>query len=447
MRLSEEKIKQAILHRQREIRERAVRYFDDSYSEDEGVVPLVIQAVEKYGRVDAYHLVGGSVHLRQTEETIAWFIEELQDPASEHYENYLFNLNRVLCNADPALLLPRESEIFETCRFYRPLSDCLRLRLELISWDEAACWQRLEQICEDGKDKRYANEFDWGVAAEILEALARFGGEVEQRVLAVLSEKIESFENHPMKWMEPLMVKLAGLLRMDAAVPVILGKLHEDADVLAGHCMEALARIGTDAVVAAVADEFAGGQRRFRLYATSVFEKIHSDLAVEAGIRLLAQEPDGQVRHNLAYAALSQFAREAIEPVRQFLRSQRLNSDLRHLRDYLVETCVIMDERFPEFDEWRAAGEREREEHQREMETLKDNPMAALSRALEKLKEDRASDEPEEKKTKVPSAAVASVDRILAASRPDAGMNRVSRNDLCPCGSGKKYKKCCMRKQ
>ncbi|MCY2986403.1 MAG: hypothetical protein NTY19_00805 [Planctomycetota bacterium] len=170
MRLSEEKIKQAILHPQLEIRQRAVRYFDDCYSEDEGVVPLVIQAVEKYGREDAYQLVGGSVHLRYTEETISWVVEELQDPTAERYENYIFNLNRVILDADPALLLPRESEILETCRFYGDLKNCLSRRLELLSWDEEACWRQLEQICEDGKDKRYANEVDWDFAADLLDA-------------------------------------------------------------------------------------------------------------------------------------------------------------------------------------------------------------------------------------------------------------------------------------
>jgi len=64
MRLSEEIIKQAILHPQLEIRQRTVRYFSVCHSDDELVVPLVIQAVERYGREDAYHLVGGSVDLR-----------------------------------------------------------------------------------------------------------------------------------------------------------------------------------------------------------------------------------------------------------------------------------------------------------------------------------------------------------------------------------------------
>lgn len=46
MRLPEEKVKQAILDPDAELRERAVRYFSDSFSEDAILVPLVIEAVE-----------------------------------------------------------------------------------------------------------------------------------------------------------------------------------------------------------------------------------------------------------------------------------------------------------------------------------------------------------------------------------------------------------------
>ncbi len=447
MRLSEDKIKHAILHPQLEIRQRAVRYFSECYSEDESVVPLVIQAVERYGREDAYHLVGGSVDLRHTEETISWVIEELRDPDAERYENYVFNLNRVLCHAEPALLIHRDTEILETCRFYREMVDHFTRRLELLSWDEAACWQQIEQICEDGKDKRFANEVDLSFAKDILEALARIGDEVEQRVLSVLSQKIESFEHNPMKWMEPLMVILAGLLRMDAAIPMILGKLHEDDSLLAGYCIEALSRVGTDAVVAAVAEDFADANRHFRLYAANVFENIHSDLAVHKAVGLLATEKDKQIQRDLAHAAVSHFAQEAVEPVRQLIRSQRLDGDLRHLRDYLVETCTIMEERFPEYDEWQAAGKLEREEHRKQLDAVKDDPMAALSWALGRAKDDFASDEPEEPKTASSASDLLSFDEPSIGSSSDAESKRVGRNDPCPCGSGKKYKKCCMRKK
>ena len=46
MRLSESTIKAAILHPEEEIRLTAARYFSGSFSQDETIMPLVIQAVE-----------------------------------------------------------------------------------------------------------------------------------------------------------------------------------------------------------------------------------------------------------------------------------------------------------------------------------------------------------------------------------------------------------------
>ena len=459
MRLAEEKIKQAILHPEADIRERAVGYFSRSYSQDVSIVPLVIEAVERYGREGAYHLVGASTDLRHTDETISWVIDELDDEQSDDYENYAYNLTRVLCHADPALLVNRDTQILETRHFFRGLKDTFLRRLELLPWDEATCWKELERICEEGKDKQYTKEVDLGYAGQILEALARIGEQSEQRVMSILSEKIVSFENNPMKWMEPLMVELAGLLCLEAAVPLIVGKLHEDDDFLAGCCEEALTRIGTDSVVAAVVHSFEGAERHFRLYATGVLEHVHSDLSVEKSLGFLATEKDEVIRRNLAHAALSHFAAEAIEPVRHMLLSRRLDMELRHLRDYLVETCTVMEERFPEYDDWRAAWERERQEHKRKLEELGDDPQATLLWAFERLKEYRSVDEPEEpprKPAKAKNTPASGEDSKLAdeseivfpsATEPKVSSKHVGRNEPCPCGSGKKYKKCCMKKQ
>lgn len=38
---------------------------------------------------------------------------------------------------------------------------------------------------------------------------------------------------------------------------------------------------------------------------------------------------------------------------------------------------------------------------------------------------------------------VENYDKIEAAQKPILNENKVGRNDDCPCGSGKKYKKCC----
>ncbi|MHB9081872.1 MAG: YecA family protein [Pirellulaceae bacterium] len=313
-----------------------------------------------------------------------------------------------------------------------------------MSWDEAECWRRLEEICEAGKDKQYSNEVDMSFANNILEAMARIGGTFADRVLEILSQKVDDFENNPMKWLEPLMVRFAGLLRLETAVPLIVGKLHEDDDLLAERCIEALSRIASDTVVAAVAEDFAGAKRHFRLYATGVFESVHSDLAVQKSLDLMAREQDRHIQRDLAHAALSHFAEEAIEPVRQLLSSQQIRGDLRHLRDYLVVTCTIMEERFPEYNEWRAAEDQEREERRRQLEALAGDPKATLLWAFEQARDYYSSNESDEEA--LPVANDVSVDERLPDSNSSLTGQRVGRNDPCPCGSGKKFKKCCLRK-
>src|ERR1022692_3948306 len=124
VRYPEAKIKEAILHPDIEIRDRATMYFGKAFSSDHTIMPLVIKAVETFGREnDAYRLIGASRDLPQTEETIAWVIDELNAELGDKYENYAYNLSMVLLDADPALLLPRESDILDACHFLAGLRD------------------------------------------------------------------------------------------------------------------------------------------------------------------------------------------------------------------------------------------------------------------------------------------------------------------------------------
>ena len=57
----------------------------------------------------------------QTEETIAWIIDELNDDQSDQHENYPHNLSMVLVKADPALLIQQESAILDSQHFLSDL--------------------------------------------------------------------------------------------------------------------------------------------------------------------------------------------------------------------------------------------------------------------------------------------------------------------------------------
>ena len=311
----------------------------------------------------------------------------------------------------------------------------------MLSWDEATCWRQLEEFCEAGKDKQYVNDIDLGHANRIVEALARYGDGCEAKVLGLLSETVEDYSHHAMKWLEPLAVRLAGQAHLHSTIPLIVSKLlDEDGDLLNEACAEALIAIGTPAVLEAVAEAFPNAQRSFRLFATGPLEQIHSDLAVEKCVHLFEQEKDDTIRLNLAQALLSQFATEGIETARRILLGQPLDFERRGLRNSLVETCTIMGESFPELDEWRTAEKVEKEEHWKRIDELGNDPAGLLLYALEKLTGKKSAAVPKAK------TMISQMPRSDLLVKP-AQRQRVGRNDPCPCQSGKKFKHCCMRKQ
>ena len=441
MRLPENVIKEAILDTDTEIRQRAVRFFSRSYASDTSVMPLVIKAVETFGREDAYHLIGLSRDLPQTEDSIAWVIDELNNEQSDQYENYTYNLSMVLVKADPALLLPRESAVLESQHFLSDLSTPFNERLQMLSWDEATCWQKLEDFCEEGKDKVHVNEINLGYAKWIVEALARYGDACEEKVHAFLRQTVDDYRHNPIKWMEILAVRLAGEACLHSTVPLVVAKLIEDGgDLLNEASAKTLAQIGTPAVLEAVAVAYPNASRHFRLYATEPLEYIHSDVAVAKCLQLLRQEQDPYIRVNLAHAVLSHFADEGIEEVRKLLIGKQLDFESQGLRNYLVETCTIMEQRFPEYDEWLAAEKSEKEEHWKKVKELEGDPGKLLMFALEKLAGKKAADMPKAK----PSGPLLPRQSLAPMSE---SKQRVGRNAPCPCGSGKKFKNCCMKKQ
>jgi hypothetical protein len=442
MRYPEAKIKEAILHPDIEIRDRAGSYFAKSFSTDASLMPLVIKAVETYGRQnDAYRLIGASRELPQTEDTIAWIIDELNAESTATFENYAYNLSMVLVNADHALLLPRESAILEARHFLPDLREPFIERLRMVAWDFATCWRKLEAFCEETKDEQNAGEINLAHANRVVEALARYGQESEEKARALLSQRVTDYSHNPMLWLEPLVVRLAGQAHLDTTVPLIVAKLLEDGgDILNQECAEALTRIGTPAVLEAVAEAFPTAEQHFRIYASGPLEKIHSDLAVEKCVQLLTQEKDHGIRRELAHALLCHFAPEGVEAARRLLLGRELDFEDKGLRNYLLETCTLTGERFPEYDEWLATEKAEKAEHWRRVKELEGDPKGLLLFALEKLTGKKAPGMPKAKPPVPPSP------RLPLPRKPQV-KQKVGRNDPCPCGSGKKFKNCCMKKQ
>jgi uncharacterized protein YecA (UPF0149 family) len=155
-------------------------------------------------------------------------------------------------------------------------------------------------------------------------------------------------------------------------------------------------------------------------------------------------EKDDSIRTYLAHALLANFAFEGIEPVRQLARRGQYDRRSSDLPADLATAATIMEVDFPEREKWQREGDKRRaetERHLREMEPLWDQSLAESeddSEWPENWGQQGSADHWQERPS--PSKLVRQAPLVREEKR-------VGRNDPCPCGSGKKFKKCCMNRQ
>lgn len=432
-RLPESKIKQAILHPESEVRYAAVEYFSKSFSNDKSVMPVVIDAIEKYGWEHSYSLIGRASDLPQTDETIHWVLNELRRDVNKSdmdQVNYLYNLSRILAGADPGLLLQHKAKIMESCGLPADYKKNIMKRIDMLSWDGDVGWNALEDFCKANKTKQYINEVNIGYAFQIIEALSRDGEKYRDRIVSILAEEIKDYKNNPMRWMEPLVVALAGEMRLESAIPLIIEKLKIEGDFLAEECMYALSRIGTNSVIEAVSKMFSDADSHFRSYASDVFRRIHSDLSVKRTLEFLEKEEDYGVSTMLGMALLNNFAYDGLEAVRKLIIHGTHEPFITDLQEDLIIACTIMEERIPEYDEWKeAVAQRQAEAEERKGSFFKELTW-------------NAQDEDADHQTSGNTMQNNHKAHTIFRNAP-----KIGRNEPCPCGSGKKYKKCCLGKE
>jgi len=243
----------------------------------------------------------------------------------------------------------------------------------------------------------------------------------------LLAQQIDDYSDHPMKWMEPCLVRLAGELRRKETTPLLIKKLHEDDETLNPDCVRSLVKIGGDEVVDAVAEGFREAEWGFRLTASGLFEKIHTDRSVGHALGLLHGEEKLVIRCRLAESALLNFADETIEPARQLVVNTDLDPDVIEVRNALLVASELLGVELPEREQW--------EEDAKHDVEFRKKWYASLGGADEEDGHWEGDYEDYDEEPILPMDTV-------VREEP-----KVGRNAPCPCGSGKKYKKCCMRKQ
>jgi hypothetical protein len=429
MRLTSSQIEQGILHPEQSVRDASVFYFADEFSDDPEIMPLVIQAIERYGWDDAFGMYSFVENVVQTEETLGWAIEQLRQcrqPDDVDEEQLTLWLLDALKSAHPDLLKAHRGEIRDLEAVDDEVDEAVEDRILLHGLTAEELWAELEEFCEDNKSEDYLTEGDVDSAHRLVEALGRHTGVYDDRMLSLLAEEIEDYTDNPMLWMEPCIVRLAGELRLQRAIPLVIKKLHEE--TLESDCTRFLVKIGTDEVVDALAADFARAAWRFRVSAAEILGRIHSNRSVERCLALLDSEEELVVKCRLCCSALLNFTDDSIEPARRLILGNDRDPDLTDVRNDLVAVTMLMGIDLPESERWK-------EDAKHDVEFRKKWYAEHVPPDMDDDEDEDLDDYEDYGDEPLPP--------LDTAVREE---KKIGGNDPCPCGSGRKYKKCCLKK-
>jgi hypothetical protein len=191
----------------------------------------------------------------------------------------------------------------------------------------------------------------------------------------------------------------AGELREESVVPqlVKLFKDEDESDLLFEEVANALVKIGTEQVVREVEKVALHGNTYF--YTLDVLGRIKTKEAENTLLRLFDQTKDITAKTLISDYLCQQLSTDAIPKIEAFIE-EGYDAGMLCLEESLYVNCIMNGIDHPKLPQWRSFIEDV--EHQ----SMKEQP--------------------------------------LLVPQPVQNRDKVGRNDPCPCGSGKKYKKCCL---
>jgi uncharacterized protein (DUF2267 family) len=245
---------------------------------------------------------------------------------------------------------------------------------------------------------------------------------------------------------------------MTTAIPILVERLHEDDYLVSEAVVLALQQIGGDQVATALTDQWTGAAPGFRHSAADALENIYTAVSRQRCLEFFASEEDETVREALANALLGHFSEEALRPIRDWLPSRELwEEETDFLRLRLVAVAAALGVTFPGYDEWyQDAVDTNWGEGSEDSPSSLREDFVLEEEGADDWEDDGWEDEAWDEEGWDEDDEFADEDyeswEDLADTLPTApgtfrrDHERVGRNDPCPCGSGKKYKRCCSRK-
>lgn len=227
-------------------------------------------------------------------------------------------------------------------------------------------------------------------AKKLASCIVQKGWITEDEIDTLIQEELKQ---HGFSYNGYLAVYMIGLLKLEKHIPILSSLLVRDDDILLEEIAAALIRFQSDEVVKEVEPYLK--REESIIFASSVIENIKSDLAVQVLREAYREAEEFDEQDLLIEALCHQLSKEALPEISDHMKKEYF-SGLVDMEETVYSYYSILGEQHPDLEEWR---------------------QVAIGREMQQ--------------------------ENLLQSVPIQMENQVGRNDPCPCGSGKKYKKCC----
>jgi hypothetical protein len=420
-------LKPFLLHEDSYVRDAVAHYFAHSWSQDEDLIPLMLEALERYGPEETAHMLVAAPGLPLSHESLLQLLASLA--VATDSPQTVRRLNAILRYLPVPLLPANQDTIQRAPNVLAQTLERLERRRRLADESGPQLWQMLRTFSDENRDIYVADAIDCNYADDLVEALGPRDVPGTPEVCSMMaSEEVDE------EWLGAFLVDLAGVRRMREAIPQLVAKLCADEGCFPERASEALARIGDPEAARLVRPQFGESTWESRLCAADMLGDLKHEESEQAILALLEAEKDRTVRTFLCAGLCSLFSRAGVDVVRREIASG-YDDGATSLEEGLLVVTEVFGADLPERDQWRA----EREERTRSLARRKE-ALSRLGRPVDGLEREPfglpadAREEPDPDRREVSQPV-----RRQAA--------KVGRNDPCPCGSGLKYKKCCGRPQ
>ncbi len=447
MQLTTDQLIKGIDHPNVHVRDSVLHHLTDSFNSTLDLTRAVIAAVERNGWSKALlwpHRIG---NCGLDEDSLRWCLDQIDrtDDLAPN-DNTKSRLVRWALTA-PVDCLSRqlhrmsEMESFNERKLLSKVTALESIEEKIEIWQLGAqrCWERLEQHCRAIRKDSNFQDANINLATSLIEPIAlervRFGDDVLRWL------KHENIEEGDWKqWMLGMMILLAGRMRLEASVPDLLKHYQPDWDWYNEEIGWSISRIGTPVAHRTIAEYYPGKSWNVRNYLTGPLETIRHEGGIHLLLPLLEIEDNAPFRCGIGTAIALQFDERAIDPALAIYHEAPDDPERLRIIKTLFAFVSIAELDVPQKDEWEKLIENDWERFSRIRSSSSEQLFALTELVQKKLVRKQDVERVPEKHRRIDSYSEPKFNRLVSN-------RRVGRNDPCPCGSGKKYKKCCIKSE